>query len=320
MKITQVNAVLTSEDLLGILSEYVEVEGLKFEKIEINELISIHGSYKKGVRVPFYAQIGLGNVYDNIINIKIFKVSAAKIGILKGITNIALKTFLKNLAEYGVKSEKDNLIVDLNLISKLIPYVYFKLNSVKLTNGNIEASISDIIYAQDKEVVAIEKKGDKKPLMKEKDGYYNFRKNVESKVPQKYEKVVEYAMLIPDITALLWRIYRDKRVELKVKIKAAAVIAYIASPIDILPDFIPLVGKIDDVAIAFFGLNAIFNEVPKEIILENWQGEKDIIMIVKQGVAYISEVVGSRNVAKLITFIKKIFVSEKIKEKQDETC
>ena len=72
-------------------------------------------------------------------------------------------------------------------------------------------------------------------------------------------------------------------------------------------------------AIAFFGLNAIFNEVPKEIILENWQGEKDIIMIVKQGVAYISEVVGSRNVAKLITFIKKIFVSEKIKEKQDET-
>lgn len=320
MKITEVNAVLTGEDLLGILNEYVEVEGLKFEKVEINEFISIYGSYKKGVTIPFYAKIGLGNVYDNIINVKIFKVSAAKIGILKGITNIALKTFLKALSEYGIKSDKDNLIIDLNLISKLIPYVYFKLNSVRLVSGNIEASVSEIIYAQDKQVVKI-KKEDKKPQMKEKDGYYNFRKNVESKVPQKYEKIVEYAMLIPDITALLWRIYRDKRVDLKVKIKTIAVIAYIASPIDILPDFIPFIGKIDDVAVAFFGLNAIFNEVPKEIILENWQGEKDIIMIVKQGVSYISEAVGSKNVAKLIAFIKKIFVSEKTKEKkQDETC
>lgn len=122
-------------------------------------------------------------------------------------------------------------------------------------------------------------KNNKKPQMKEKDKYYNWRKKISARVPEKYKKIMEYAMFIPDITALLCRLYRDKRVKLGVKIKTAAIIAYLASPIDILPDFIPFIGQIDDIAIAFFGVNAIFNEVPENIILENWQGKKALYLL-----------------------------------------
>lgn len=321
MKVSDVSAALTGEDLLGILKDFVQVEGLHFEKVEITQYISVYGSYKKGVSIPFHADIGLGNVNENIINVKIFKINAAKINIFKGITDLALKTFLKDFSEYGIKANKDTLSIDLNLISKLIPYVYFKLNSVIIENGTIKVSVSDIIYASDKKTETIGKKAHDKPQMKEKDKYYNLRKNIDGKVPEKYRKIVEYAMFIPDITALLWRLYRDKRVHLSVKIKAIAVIGYIASPIDIIPDFIPFIGQIDDVAIAFFGINAIFNEVPENIILENWQGEKNIILIVRQAVKYISEAVGSRNVGKIIDFVKKIFAgSDKKKENTDETC
>ena len=47
-------------------------------------------------------------------------------------------------------------------------------------------------------------------------------------------------MVIPDIIALLWRVFRDKRVSIATKGKVAAVLAYLAMPFDILPDFIPL--------------------------------------------------------------------------------
>lgn len=150
MKISNVSAALTGEDLLGILKDFVQVEGLCFEKVEISEYISLYGSYKKGISIPFHADIGLGNVYKNIINVKIFKIDAAKINIFKNITSLVLKVFSKKLIEYGIKVNGDTLIINLNIISKFIPYVYFKLNSVIIENGIINVSIKDIIYAPDK--------------------------------------------------------------------------------------------------------------------------------------------------------------------------
>jgi uncharacterized membrane protein YkvA (DUF1232 family) len=324
MKVSEVKAVLTEEDLLSILKDFVEVEveGLTFTKVMIDDLIIIEGMYKKGVSVPFRAKVGIGNVYDNILNVKIFDINVAKIGILNGIKDITLRALLKDFAEYGIKAEKNYLEIDMNLISKFIPYVYFNLKSVKIEKGIIEADVKDIIYAENKETTKIKKKDKKNVDVRTKDGYYKFRKKLEGNVPKKYDKLLEYAMLIPDITALLYRLFRDKRVSMKVKMKVAGVAAYLASPIDIIPDFIPFIGRIDDVGVAFFGLNSIINDVPENIILENWQGEQDIIKLIREGVSYISKAVGSENVSKLIDFIKKIGKKKEEDEEvnSDEKC
>lgn len=303
MRVTAVKAILSDQDLLGILKEYVVVEGLKFEKIEINELITVYGSYKKGVLIHFKAQVGMGNIVDNTINLKIFNINVMKIGLLKLIKNLALKTSLKDFYDIGIKVHKDTITVNLGTISKLIPYVYFKLNKINIIQDAIEVEVEEVIYAQNKETMKFEKKS-KEAKNSFKDKYSNLRDKLEDNIPDKYEKLAEYAMIIPDIVVLFYRLFKDKRVGIKNKLLIGGIITYLASPIDIVPDFIPFIGKIDDIAIAFFGLNVIINELPENIILENWQGEENIILMVKEAVKYISQVVGAKNVNKLIDFIK----------------
>lgn len=307
MKVSALKVVLTEEDILGIIYDYIQIEGLKIDSIEIRELITVRGSYKKKIKIPFVAKIGLGNINGNIVNIKVFSVKVSKIGVFSCIKNIALKKLLSDFSEYGIKVDKDTITLDLDLASKLIPYFYFKLKTINIMNGAFEVEAQDVIYSERKPVVNIEKRDQISLPFKIEDGYSNVRDKVIDKVPDKYDKIVQYAMILPDIMVLLWRLFRDKRVKIKVKMMVAGVIAYLASPLDFIPDFIPLVGKIDDVAIAFFGLNAIFNEVPKEIILRNWQGKEDVILLTREAVGYISEMVGSRNVGKLLLVVKDIF-------------
>jgi uncharacterized membrane protein YkvA (DUF1232 family) len=114
-------------------------------------------------------------------------------------------------------------------------------------------------------------------------------------------------MLVPDIVVFLGRLLKDKRVNLKIKIMLAGLIAYLASPIDVLPDFIPFIGKIDDISIVFFALNVILDEIPKEIIIDDWQGKENIVVITKEAVDYITAILGGKNISKILDQIRNIF-------------
>ncbi|MBU5485702.1 DUF1232 domain-containing protein [Clostridium sp. MSJ-11] len=304
MKISSVKALVKEEDILGALKEFIKVEGLEFNKVSINEFITVEGSYKKVVNIPFSANLAIGSIKDNLLNVSILKVKVAKIGIINGIKNFALNKVLKDFEEYGVKAGKETLSVDINTIAKLVPYINFDLKSVTLFEGSLEAEIENIVYTQDKETLKFEKKEENENYIPQDDCYTEIRNEVGQRVPNKYEKIVEYGMIIPDIVALLWRLLRDKRVSTVTKAKVAGTISYLALPFDILPDFIPLIGKIDDIAIAFYGLNSLLNDIPEEIILQNWQGDKDIIRTIKEGTKYISALVGTDNVTRLISTVK----------------
>lgn len=322
MKLSNVKIKVTPEDILNIIEEYVNVEGLIIKEVKLDEIITISGSYKKGVEIPFQASVGFGNIKDNIIYIKIFKFKIYKLGVLKSIKNFALKTFLKDLAEYGVLAQGDNLIVDLNMIVKLIPYVNLELKAISVIDNNLEIEANNVKYEPDKEMPNFKAKKDKDEDKKIKisDRYTKLRVNIEDKVPDKFKDIIEYAMIIPDIAALLWRLFRDKRVNTKTKMLVGGLLAYIASPIDIIPDFIPLIGKIDDVAIVLFAMNKIINEVPEEVILSNWTGKDDVIKIVSEGVTFISKMVGSQNVGKLVETVKKLCVVNKKEENPENVA
>jgi len=306
MRVSAVKVVLTEEDILSIIYDYIDIEGLKIDSIKIKESIVLRGSYKKKITIPFLVKMGLGNIHGNIVSIKVFSVKVSKIGIFSGIKNMTLRKLLSDFSEYGVKVNKDTVTLDLELVSKRVPYFYFKLNTINMIKGALEIEAQEIIYSERKPVYNMDKREKSSVNLKIEDEYSKLRNKVLGKVPDKYDKVILYAMILPDIMALLWRLFRDKRVKTRVKIMVAGVIAYLGSPLDVIPDFIPLVGKIDDVAIAFFALNAILNEVPKEIILQNWQGREDIILITREAVRYISEMVGSRSVGKFLLLVKNI--------------
>jgi uncharacterized membrane protein YkvA (DUF1232 family) len=316
MKISAVSVTLSSRDLLSMIDDFVEVEGLKIDKIDMGDLLTISGSYRKFMNIPFEVKIGFGNVINNVVNVRIMNVNILKLNILSSIKNLAMKKFMKDLSEYGITVDGENVAVDLVMISRMVPYVYFRLDSMKIMDKCLVASFEELIYAKNKETVKIEKKAPEEPNIKITDKYTEKREKLVENVPDKYQKVFEYALMVPDIITLMYRLFKDKRVKLEIKIRVAAILAYLASPIDIVPDFIPMVGKVDDVAIAFFGLNSIINDIPEEIILQNWQGRDNIIVTAREAVNYISLAVGSENVSKLLHALGKIFNKDRSKKNE----
>lgn len=311
MNVSSIVVSLTSEDILDMIKENFNIEDLSIDKIEINNFIKIEGTYKKIIKIPFYAKIGIGNIQENNLNIRIFSVKVLKLGIIKPIKSIALSKALKKFKGYGVYTDKDNIFIDLNEATKLIPNFHLNLIDIELDKSVVRVKIDNIKYDKSKPKANLNEEEYKIPL---EDCYTEVRESIINNTPDKYKKIIEYSMVVPDIVSLLWRIFKDKRVSITTKGKAAGVLAYLIMPFDILPDFIPFIGKIDDVIVAFYGLNSLINEVPEYIIKENWQGDKDIILLVKEAVKYISQIIGIKNVGIIVDSISGVINNSLKKE------
>lgn len=70
-------------------------------------------------------------------------------------------------------------------------------------------------------------------------------------------------------TYALYLSYKDPRVPLRVKIIILLVIAYLLSPIDLIPDFIPVLGYLDDFLLITVGIPLLLKMVPKKIMDEH---------------------------------------------------
>ena len=92
----------------------------------------------------------------------------------------------------------------------------------------------------------------------------------------------EYALLVPRLVKLVVRLMRDRRVPPRVKAMLVLVAGYLASPADVVPDFVPGIGQLDDVVIFAFALDQILNRVPEEVVLEHWEGEEDLLQVVRE--------------------------------------
>lgn len=101
----------------------------------------------------------------------------------------------------------------------------------------------------------------------------------DSRPPQ--TRLKEYALFAPRLARLVWRLIRDPRVPARSKATLLVLAGYIASPIDIIPDFITGLGQLDDLVIAAVALDQILNRVPDEIVRQHWDGDEDVLEIVR---------------------------------------
>jgi uncharacterized membrane protein YkvA (DUF1232 family) len=72
-----------------------------------------------------------------------------------------------------------------------------------------------------------------------------------------------------DKIAFVRDVMRDKRVPWWSKLIAGALVVYLASPIDLIPDFIPVLGQLDDLAMALIVGGLLLRSVPREVIEEH---------------------------------------------------
>lgn len=77
---------------------------------------------------------------------------------------------------------------------------------------------------------------------------------------------------LPDIARLIARLVRDPVLPRAAKIALIAAAVYLASPLDLIPDFIPFLGFFDDVVLAAVLVDGILNHVDRALVLKYWPG------------------------------------------------
>ncbi len=80
------------------------------------------------------------------------------------------------------------------------------------------------------------------------------------------------ARLVPDCVVLGRRLLGDPRVLLRHKVALGLLVGYLAMPIDLVPDFIPVVGYLDDAALVVVVLRALVRRSGPALLREHWPG------------------------------------------------
>ena len=87
----------------------------------------------------------------------------------------------------------------------------------------------------------------------------------------------EAVLLLPRLVHLFYRLIRDPRVSRANKVLVGAAVAYVLSPIDIVPDFIPLAGQVDDLFAVCIVLMRLIADTGENVLTEHWTGSESLI-------------------------------------------
>ena len=81
--------------------------------------------------------------------------------------------------------------------------------------------------------------------------------------------------VFPDTIRLVRNLATDKTLARGVRLRVGVLLAYLALPFDLIPDFIPVIGQLDDVIVALLILRSIVRAAGPEPIRAHWPGSKD---------------------------------------------
>ncbi|MBN1057584.1 YkvA family protein [Clostridium botulinum] len=317
MKVSNIKVKLSGEDLLSIIEEFVNIEGLYINKIEIANEIIVEGNFQKGINLEFSLKIEMLELIDGKIICRLSNVKVLNLGLFRMIRSFILKKAIKDFNDKGITAEKDKISIDIRRILYDIPFIDFILKEVFIKDKELWVDLEEINISLKgnliKEKVIEEIEGNDTESFNEliivnktKDNYSMGRELLSDKLPQKTKKFKEYIFFLPDILSLIYRLLKDRRVPIKTKLILSSAIAYIALPTDIIPNNIPFIGCIDEIGVAFFALNNIINDVPMNVIIENWEGKNEMITVLKSGLEYLINFTGAKNVEKLCLVITEL--------------
>jgi uncharacterized membrane protein YkvA (DUF1232 family) len=85
----------------------------------------------------------------------------------------------------------------------------------------------------------------------------------------------EALRLLPDLLRLLRRLATDRRLPRGVRVRLALLMVYLAIPIDVIPDFIPVIGYADDAIIVTLVLRSTVRRAGLDVVRARWPGSDD---------------------------------------------
>jgi uncharacterized membrane protein YkvA (DUF1232 family) len=83
---------------------------------------------------------------------------------------------------------------------------------------------------------------------------------------------MHYVRELPNYLRLLGGLLADRRVAIVDKLLVVGAIAYIVSPLDLIPDFIPFLGEVDDLYLLVMALQRLISNAGRPVLLAHWKG------------------------------------------------
>lgn len=87
----------------------------------------------------------------------------------------------------------------------------------------------------------------------------------------------ELASFLPDCVTTVRRLRSDPRVPRRAKWAVAFAGLWVLSPIDLIPEFLPIIGPLDDVVVVALALRYAARQVPTDVLIEAWPGKRSVI-------------------------------------------
>lgn len=85
----------------------------------------------------------------------------------------------------------------------------------------------------------------------------------------------EALRLLPDLLRLVRRLSADKALPRGIRVRLALLLAYLALPVDLIPDFIPVLGYADDAIVVTAVLRAVVRRAGRDAVRAHWPGTDD---------------------------------------------
>lgn len=329
-KVTSVTMTMSETDLMENIREFVQVEGLTVNNVEFkNNSIEVTANFHKVIDIPFYASVHVASVASNVVRIKIEKIKVLKMGIPNALLSAGLAFAMKKAVDFGITYEDGHILVDVDAALQQVPHVHVMVDNIIMENGLLAVKVSQIaadvkaMQADKEQEEAAQGEAEEEAIrlaaveaeelehfntnlaaiQPAEDEYAKLRRDLSKRVPLDKKKHYEYIAALPDIVALGYRVMKDRRVLTKDKVIIGASLGYFLSPIDIIPEGIPVIGVLDDLALFVFGVNHLTNRIPLPIVVEHWSGDLKTLKFIKDNVGKIMSVTGSANIERVYDLV-----------------
>ena len=92
----------------------------------------------------------------------------------------------------------------------------------------------------------------------------------------------ELVGLVPSVARLVHSLMRDRLVPMDVRVVLVAVTLWLLSPIDLIPEFVPVLGPLDDVVVAILGLRYVRRRLGRAELARRWTGSDDSFALLRR--------------------------------------
>lgn len=99
---------------------------------------------------------------------------------------------------------------------------------------------------------------------------------------------------LPSFVLLVFRLLRDPRVATGEKLLFGAVVAYILTPVDLLPDILAPLGLVDDLYLLGLALSRLLGRAGSDVLIEHWDGDARDLGFLIEGVEHVGSVLPGR--------------------------